>query len=87
MALALRPDELSDLRAVSAARVVAAADRVALAEGYDLSTMLVNVSEESDLAGCWSVTYLPKDTLQRGGDLTVDVRPEDGYVARTLLGQ
>ena len=87
MALALRPDELKNSLAVKAARVIAAASQAAKVEGYDVSNMTMTLSEESELKGCWAVTFLPKEMLLRGGDLTVDVRPEEGVVVRVLLGQ
>jgi hypothetical protein len=71
------------------ARVLAAANAVATAEGVDLATRLLTITEESPPPDrVWRVHYGPRDFVRRrGGDLFVLVQESTGQICRIFRGQ
>jgi len=89
MAATLSPDVLQDDIAVSLARVIAAANKRARELGVDVLQSLITITQHSrngDLL--WRVNYGPKDYVgRRGGDLIIDVDPNDASIKQVLRGQ
>ena len=85
----LTSDVLQDDLAVSLARVLAAANRKAREYGVDVFQSLITITQrffDDDLI--WRVNYGPKDYIgRRGGDLIVEVDPNDASVKQVLRGQ
>ena len=78
-----------DQLALSVARALALANRVAAAEGMNLAEARVAITEEPcDTGRCWQIYYGPREDVNtRGGDLFVYVDRDGGAVRRVLHGQ
>jgi len=89
VAVILTEDVLQDDLALSAARVIATANKQALASDVDaldsVLTMQPRVTEDEAI---WRVDYGGRNiTGRRGGGLTVDVTADGGTVKQVLRGQ
>ncbi len=74
--------------AMQFARVVAAANQRAIELGLDLRQCLVSVTQATLDNPFWRINYGPKDyVLKRGGDVIIDVDPNDASVKQVLRGQ
>lgn len=83
-------DEIQqDGLAMAVARAVAVANEAAKAQGVDLASSLVTITEESPPpTRLWRIHYGPRDyTRRRGGDLIVLVDDQTGTVQRSIRGQ
>ena len=89
MASTLSPEVLQDDIAVSLAGVMAAANKRARELGVDVLHSLITITQHSRKGGLlWRVNYGPQDYLgRRGGDLIIDVDPDDASVKQVLRGQ
>jgi len=89
MAATLSPEVLQDDIAVSLARVLAAANKRARELGVDVLQSLITITQHARNGGLlWRVNYGARDYVgQRGGDLIVDVDPNDASIKRVLRGQ
>jgi hypothetical protein len=89
MAAVLSSDVLEDDLAVSLARVIASANRRAIDLGIDLGKSVITISQVVvESSSSWRVNYGPQDYIsRRGGDLIIDVAPEDGAIRQVLRGQ
>ena len=89
MTATLTEDVLQDDIAVSLARAIATANKHARELGVDVIQSLITVTQHSfndDLL--WRINYGPKDYLgRRGGDLIIEVVPDDASIKRVLKGQ
>lgn len=75
--------------AVLLARVIAAANRRARELGVDIGHSLITITQ-LPLNGdqLWRINYGPKDYLgRRGGDLIIEVDPNDASIKQVLRGQ
>lgn len=85
----LTADVLEDALAVSLARVLAAANKQARQSGIDVAENLITITQRStngDLI--WRINYSPKNYAgRRGGDLIVEVNPNDATITQVLRGQ
>ena len=82
------PTLTQDSLAISVASAVAAANCEALRLGYNISAMLVRVTQgKGEEAGLWRIYYDPNNVNQRGGDVNIWISAEDYSVARVLRGQ
>ena len=72
-----------DRMALSVAMALKAANKTATELGYRLEDFTLVIKEEGEE---WTVYYRPKNSLQRGGDLTVVVY-QRGNVAEVKRGQ
>ena len=89
MAATLTADVLQDDIAVSVARVIAAANKRARELGIDVAQSIISITQYSLNGGLlWRVNYGPKDYVgRRGGDLVIDVDPNDASIKQVLWGQ
>jgi len=89
MAATLTADVLQDDIAVSVARVIAAANKRARELGIDVVQSIISITQYSLNGGLlWRVNYGPKDYVgRRGGDLVIDVDPNDASIKQVLWGQ
>lgn len=89
MAVTLSPDVLQDDMAVALARVIAAANKRARESGVDVFQSLITITQHFRNGGLfWRVNYGPKDYVgRRGGDLIIDVDPNDASIKQVLRGQ
>ena len=89
MAATLTADVLQDDIAVSVARVIAAANKRARELGIDVVQSIISITQYSlNGALLWRVNYGPKDYVgRRGGDLVIDVDPNDASIKQVLWGQ
>jgi hypothetical protein len=89
MAATLSAEVMKDDLALSLARVLAAANKEARKAGVDLLQSLITITQQpAGNALIWRVNYGPKDYVgRRGGDLIVEVDPEDASVRQVLRGQ
>jgi hypothetical protein len=89
MAVSLSPEVLQDDMAVSLARVIAVANKRARELGIDVLQSIINISQHSRNGGwLWRVNYGPKDYVgRRGGDLIIEVDPDDASIKEVLWGQ
>ena len=89
MATTLTADVLQDDLAVSLARVLAAANKKARESGVDVLQSLITITQRSVNGGLiWRINYGPKDYVgRRGGDLMVEVDPNDASIKQVLHGQ
>lgn len=89
MSVTLSPDVLDDDLAVSLAKVVATANRRAESLDVDIAESAITISQIADNGGFyWRVNYGPKDYLSvRGGDLIIDLSPDDAEIKQVLRGQ
>ena len=89
MAATLTTDVLEDQRAVSLARVLAAANKQARQSGIDAAENFITITQRpvnGDVI--WRVNYSAKNYVaRRGGDLIVDVDASDGTIKKVLRGQ
>jgi hypothetical protein len=89
MSVALSSDVLQDDVAVTAARVIASANRRARELNVDVMQSIISLTQYSQNGSwIWRVNYGAKDYIGlRGGDLIVEVNPEDASIQRVLWGQ
>jgi hypothetical protein len=89
MSVALSPDVLQDDVAVTIARVIASANKRARELNVDVMQSIISLTQHSqDGSWVWRVNYGAKDYIsRRGGDLMVEVNPEDASIQRVLWGQ
>jgi hypothetical protein len=89
MSVALSPDVLQDDVAVTIARVIASANKRARELNVDVMQSIISLTQYSqDGSWIWRVNYGAKDYIgRRGGDLMVEVNPEDASIQRVLWGQ
>ncbi len=89
MAATLSPEVLQDDIAVSLARVIAAANKRARQMGVDVPQSLITITQHSrNGALLWRVNYGSRDYVgRRGGDLIIDVDPNDASIKQVLRGQ
>lgn len=80
---------LQDDIAVTIARVIASANKRARELNVDVMQSIISLTQHSqDGSWVWRVNYRAKDYIgRRGGDLMVEVNPEDASVQRVLWGQ
>jgi hypothetical protein len=85
----LSSDVLQDDIAVTIARVIASANKRARELNVDVMQSIISLTQHSqDGSWVWHVNYGAKDYIgRRGGDLMVEVNPEDASVQRVLWGQ
>jgi hypothetical protein len=89
MSVALSSDVLQDDVAVTVARVIASANKRARELDVDVMQSIISLTQQSQDGGwVWRVNYGAKDYIgRRGGDLIVEVNPEDASIRRVLWGQ
>lgn len=89
MAVTLSAEVLEDQVAVSLATVMASANRRARELGVDVLQSMISITQHSSNGGwVWQINYGPRDYVrQRGGDLIVEVDPDDATVTQVLWGQ
>jgi hypothetical protein len=89
MSAVLSSDVLQDDVAVTAARAIAAANKRARELNVDVMQSVISLTQHSqDGSWVWRVNYGAKDYIgRRGGDLIVEVNPEDSSIYRVLWGQ
>ncbi|WP_309744637.1 hypothetical protein [Chamaesiphon sp. OTE_20_metabat_361] len=89
MSAVLSSDVLQDDVAVTAARAIAAANKRARELNVDVMQSIISLTQHSqDGSWVWRVNYGAKDYIgRRGGDLIVEVNPEDASIYRVLWGQ
>jgi hypothetical protein len=89
MSVALSSDVLQDDVAVTAARAIAAANKRARELNVDVMQSIISLTQHAqDGSWVWRVNYGAKDYIgRRGGDLMVEVNPEDASIQRVLWGQ
>jgi hypothetical protein len=89
MTVTLNSDVLQDDTAMAVARAIAAANKRARELNVDVLQSIISLTQypEND-RWVWRVNYGAKDYIgQRGGDLIVEVNPEDVSIQRVLWGQ
>ncbi|MBV9468063.1 MAG: hypothetical protein JO316_12770 [Abitibacteriaceae bacterium] len=89
MTATLTPDVYQDDIALSLARVIAVANKRARESGVDVLQSFITVTQQPlDGSIVWRVSYGPRDYLsRRGGDLIIDVEPDDTSIKQVLHGQ
>jgi hypothetical protein len=89
MSAVLSSDVLQDDVAVKAACAIAAANKRARELNVDVMQSIISLTQHSqDGSWVWRVNYGAKDYIgRRGGDLMVEVNPEDASIYRVLWGQ
>jgi hypothetical protein len=89
MSAVLSSDVLQDDVAVTAACAIAAANKRARELNVDVMQSIISLTQHSqDGSWVWRVNYGAKDYIgRRGGDLMVEVNPEDASIYRVLWGQ
>ena len=88
MSAVLTSDVLQDEVAVALARVMAAANRRAGECGVDVGQSLITITQIFEGGLHWRINYGPRNYAgRRGGDLLVDVDPQDASIRQTLRGQ
>lgn len=89
MSAVLSSDVLQDDVAVTAARAIAAANKRARELNVDVMQSIISLTQhDRDGSWVWRVNYGAKDYIgRRGGDLMVEVNPEDASIYRVLWGQ
>jgi hypothetical protein len=89
MSVALSSDVLQDDVAITVARVIASANKRARELNVDVMQSIISLTQHSqDGSWVWRVNYGTKDYIgRRGGDLMVEVNPEDASIQRVLWGQ
>jgi hypothetical protein len=89
VSVVLSSDVLQDDIAVTIARVIASANKRARELNVDVMQSIISLTQHSqDGSWVWRVNYGAKDYIgRRGGDLMVEVNPEDASVQRVLWGQ
>jgi hypothetical protein len=89
MTVTLSSDVLQDDTAMGVARAIAAANKRARELNVDVLQSIISLTQypEND-RWVWRVNYGAKDYIgRRGGDLIVEVNPEDVSIQRVLWGQ
>jgi hypothetical protein len=89
MTVTLSSDVLQDDIAVAIARVIASANKRARELNIDVTQSIISLTQYPHNDGwVWRVNYGAKDYIgRRGGDLIVEVNPEDISIQRVLWGQ
>ncbi len=89
MSVALSPDVLQDDIAITTARVIASANKRARELNVDVMECIISLTQHSQEGiWVWRVNYGARDYVgRRGGDLMVEVNPEDASIQRVLWGQ
>lgn len=89
MTVALTPEVLQDDVAISLARALAAANKRASQLGINVVDSLITISQNpANGSRIWRNHYGPMDYVgQRGGDLIVEVDPDNATIQRVLHGQ
>jgi hypothetical protein len=89
MSAVLSSDVLQDDVAVTAACAIAAANKRARELNVDVMQSIISLTQHDwDGSWVWRVNYGAKDYIgRRGGDLIVEVNPEDASIYRVLWGQ
>ncbi len=89
MSAILSLDVLQDDVAITAARVIASANKRARELNVDVMQSIISLTQHSQNGSwVWRVNYGAKDYIgMRGGDLMVEVNPEDASIQRVLWGQ
>ena len=89
MATTLTDDVLQDDIAVSLARVLALTNRKARESGVDAFQSLITIAQHPlDNGFVWRVNYGRKSYVgRRGGDLIIEVDPDDLSIRKVLRGQ
>ena len=79
---------LQDDVAVSVARIVAAANRLARELKVNVPQCLITITQVIDNGPRWRINYGPPDYVgRRGGDLVVELDGTDASVKRLIRGQ
>jgi hypothetical protein len=88
-AATLTADVFEDDIAVSLARAITAANKRASELGIDVLQSLITVTQQSFNGGLfWRINYGPREYVgRRGGDLIIEVDPDDGRINQVLWGQ
>lgn len=89
MSANLTADVFNDEIAVSLARAIAAANIRARELGIDVLHALITITQRFDNGNTlWRINYGPKDYIgRRGGDLMIEVDPNDASIHQVLWGQ
>ena len=89
MSAVLSSDVLQDDVAVTAACAIAAANKRARELNVDVMQSIISLTQhDRDGSWVWRVNYGAKDYIgRRGGDLMVEVNPEDASIQRVMWGQ
>ena len=89
MAATLPTEVVQDELAVSLARALAAANKRARESGLDVAESLITISQRApDSGDLWRINYGPREYVgRRGGDLIIDVDPDDATIVQVLHGQ
>ena len=89
MAATLTANVLEDEIAVSLARGIAAANQRAYELGIDVAQSLITIRQRpKNGIVFWQINYGPKGYINlRGGDLMIDVNPNNGAIEQVRWGQ
>lgn len=89
MSANLTTDVFNDEIAVSLTRAIAAANIRARELGIDVLHALITITQHFDKGiTLWRINYGPKDYIgRRGGDLMIEVDPNDASIHQVLRGQ
>jgi len=89
MTTTLTDEVLQDDMAVSLARATATANKRARELGVDIIQSLITITQHSSNGGLlWRINYGPKDYIgRRGGDLIIEVDPDNATIKQELWGQ
>ncbi|MEG3858074.1 hypothetical protein [Microcoleus sp. herbarium12] len=89
MTARLSSDVLQDDIAVAIARAIAAANKRARELNIDVMQSIISLTQHpQNDSWVWRVNYGARDYIgRRGGDLIIEVNPEDISIQRVLWGQ
>jgi hypothetical protein len=89
MTVTLSADVLQDDMAVALARVIAAANKRARELDIDVWQSIISLTQHpQNDTWVWRVNYGARDYVgRRGGDLIIEVNPEDASIQRVIWGQ
>jgi len=89
MTTTLSPDVYQDDIAVALARVMTVANKRARELGVDLADSLISVAQHpQDGVLIWRISYGPRSYIgRRGGDLSIDIEPDEATIKQVLRGQ
>lgn len=89
MTVTLKSEIVEDALEISMARALAAANKRASKLGVNLIQIIITITHCSVNGGVfWRVNYGPKDYIgRRGGDLIIEVNPENARINRVIWGQ
>jgi hypothetical protein len=89
MTAVLNSDVLQDDIAVTIARVIALANQRAYELNVDVVQSIISLTQlQQNNIWIWRVNYGAKDYIgRRGGDLIIDINPEDISIHSVLWGQ